>query len=145
MRKCRRVVVSIWYEHPYKVIHGRSALKFSSLLYSSLFVGVAGCLGPTTVKSTGVLGVTVTPSSATIKPGHMLQFTASVSASPGLDTTVTWQSTNTAAVTVDSTGLATAVTVGSAIIVAISKADKTQEGAAQVTVATSITTLRANP
>lgn len=61
--------------------------------------------------------VTVTPSSATIQQGQTLQLTATTKPPGG---TVTWSSSNTAAATVDQSGLVTGVAPGSATITASS-------------------------
>jgi hypothetical protein len=112
--------------------------RYYSLLSAlTLAAGLTACgdkvqvQGPT---SPTVLGVTVTPPSATMQVGDKLQFAASVNAGQGVARTVTWKSSNTAVVTVDNTGLATAVTAGTASIVATSTVDPSQSGAAAVTV-----------
>src|SRR5215467_3508007 len=93
------------------------ALKLSCLLCSSLFVGLAGCRGSDSLvlppPGPGVVhGVTVTPQSVQMSLFGTLRFAASVNADPGVDRTVTWTSSNTAVMTVDSTGLATALAAG---------------------------------
>ena len=69
-----------------------------------------------------------------MKVGDTLRFVALVKAPLAADTTVTWRSSNTAWVTVDNTGLATALAVGTAAVVAMPRGDTTQGGAAEVRV-----------
>ncbi len=87
-----------------------------------------------TVTAPAVRSVTVSPSSAILKPGDTQAFVANVDADPGVARTVTWSSTNTAAATVSTTGVVTAVAPGSTSIVATSTVNTTVTGAAAVTV-----------
>ena len=86
------------------------------------------------VKTGPVASVTVSPASATGNVGQSAQFTATLKDASGNvlpDSGVTWSSTNTAVVTVSTTGYSTAVGPGSAAIVATSQG---KSGQAQVTV-----------
>ena len=93
----------------------------------------------TTPAGTVVHSVTVTPSSANLKVGDKITLAASVDADAGVtNRTVTWTSSNTTVATVDNTGTVTAVTGGTASIVAKSAQDPTVQGAALVTVAATV-------
>ena len=81
-----------------------------------------------------IRAVTVTPTIATINSGNTQQLTASVVAEGSLATTVTWRTNNAAAVTVNATGLATAVAPGSAVITAVSTVDTTKRATATIVV-----------
>ncbi|MEZ4456498.1 MAG: Ig-like domain-containing protein [Gemmatimonadales bacterium] len=61
------------------------------------------------VRAPVVSNVAVTPSAATLFAAETLQLTATVTADPGVSTTVTWSSSNESAATVSPTGLVTAV------------------------------------
>nr|WP_294897557.1 DUF5010 domain-containing protein [uncultured Pedobacter sp.] len=63
-----------------------------------------------------VTGVTVTPSTAALSVGNTKQLIATVAPSNATNSTVTWSSNNTAAVTVNSSGLVTAIASGTATI-----------------------------
>ena len=63
-----------------------------------------------------VTGVSLDQSSANVDLGDTLQLTATVSPSSATDKSVTWSSSNTSVATVNSSGLVTAVSVGSATI-----------------------------
>jgi uncharacterized protein YjdB/glycosidase len=71
-----------------------------------------------------VTGVSVTPTTATVKAGLTTQLTATVAPANATNQTVTWTSGNTAIATVSSTGLVTGVAAGTATITA-----KTADGA----------------
>jgi hypothetical protein len=74
-----------------------------------------------TVTAPVVRSVTVSPPSATIMRGATQPFAANVDADPGVARTVTWTSSNTAIVTINSTsGVATGVAPGSATVIATS-------------------------
>ena len=81
-----------------------------------------------------VLQLTVSPKPVTIDRGSTQQMSAAVVADPGVSTTVSWQSNNTTAVSVSSTGLATAVNPGSAYIIATASAEPGKRDSALVTV-----------
>ena len=90
----------------------------------------------TITENTRVLGVTVTPASATMDAGDRMTFAATVTAQAGVtDRTVTWTSSNPAIASVDANGVVTAgTTAGTATIRATSKADTAISAAAAVTV-----------
>ena len=88
-----------------------------------------------TVVHLPVASVTVTPASATVTTGSTVQLTATPKDANGnslAGRTVTWQSSNTAAATVNGSGLVTGVAAGSATITATSEG---QSGTAAITVA----------
>ena len=87
-----------------------------------------------TVTAPAVRNVTVSPSSAIMKPGDTQGFVANVDADPGVARTVTWASTNTAVATVTAAGVVTAVAPGATTITATSTVNTTVSGAASVTV-----------
>jgi hypothetical protein len=90
-----------------------------------------------TVTAPAVRSVTVSPSAVTMNPGGTQGFVANVDADPGVATTVNWESSNTAVVTVNATtGVASAVAPGAATITAKSTANPSVAGAASVTVRT---------
>jgi Big-like domain-containing protein len=113
---------------------------YRSLLWSGLVAaGVAACgddvtVTPTPPPTPGVHSISVGPT-ATIFVGQTLQMTASVNADPGVATTVTWRSTNTAVATVgQTTGLVTAVAAGTVAIEACSTVNTAVCANATVTV-----------
>lgn len=63
-----------------------------------------------------VTGVSLSPSSATISPAGTQQLTATVAPSNASNKVVTWSSSNTAVATVNTTGLVTGVSAGTAVI-----------------------------
>ena len=94
--------------------------------------------------------VTVAPSTASLQVGGTQQFTATLKDANGnilTGRTITWASDNTAAATVNGTGLATAVAVGTPTITATSEA-KSGSATLTVTAATvsaSLSTVTASP
>ncbi len=81
-----------------------------------------------------VASVTLSPATATVNEGQSLQLTATLKDANGNVLTgrsITWSSSNTAAATVNSTGLVTGVVAGSATITATSEG---QNGTAAITV-----------
>ena len=91
-------------------------------------------VNPVAHESASVATVTVSPSTATGNVGDAAQFTATLKDDHGnvlTGLTVAWSSSNTAVVTVNSTGYATAVGAGSASLVATSNG---KSGTAQITV-----------
>jgi uncharacterized protein YjdB len=81
-----------------------------------------------------VASVTLSPASATVNEGQSLQLTATLKDANGNVLTgrsITWTSSNTAAATVNSTGLVTGVVAGSATITATSEG---QSGTSAITV-----------
>src|SRR5437773_1587118 len=90
-------------------------------------VTVAGCVAP-------VAAVTVSPAAPTVQVGQTAQLTATpqdASGNPLTGRVITWQSSNGAVASVNSSGLVTAVATGSATITATSEG---QSGTAVVTV-----------
>jgi len=81
-----------------------------------------------------VTGVTVSPTSASIKAGLTQQLSAVIAPSNATDQSVTWTSSNTAIALVNSTGLVTGVAAGSATITV-----KTTNGAKTATCAITVT------
>ncbi len=66
--------------------------------------------------TTAVTGVTLTPSSANLTVGETQQLTASVQPSNASNTNVSWSTSNSSIVTVNSSGLITAVSPGTATV-----------------------------
>ncbi len=90
-------------------------------------VTVAGCVAP-------VAAVTVSPAAPTVQVGQTAQLTATpqdASGNPLTGRVITWQSSNGAVASVNSSGLVTAVATGAATITATSEG---QSGTALVTV-----------
>jgi hypothetical protein len=87
-----------------------------------------------TVVHLPVASVTVTPASTSISAGSSVQLTATpkdANGNPLVGRTVTWQSSNTAAATVNGSGLVSGVAAGSATITATSEG---QSGTSAITV-----------
>jgi len=82
----------------------------------------------------GVPVVSVSPSSLTLAPTDVASLSASVQADAGVNTSVTWRTSNSAVATVSGSGQVTAVANGTATITAVSVADTTRRAAATVTV-----------
>lgn len=85
------------------------------------------------VSPTAVTGVTVTPATASIAIAENEQLTAAV-APVGASQAVTWSSATPSVATVNSSGLVTGVSAGSAVITATSVADGTKTDTATITV-----------
>jgi uncharacterized protein YjdB len=81
-----------------------------------------------------VLGVTVTPSSASLAVGGSTTLSATVSAQGGLTTAVTWRSSNPSVASVNFAGAVSAIATGTATITALSQADTTKRASATITV-----------
>ncbi len=79
--------------------------------------------------------VSVAPDSVLLVQGGTRQLTATVTIEPGLNTDVTWSSSDTNVVTVSATGEVTAVASGYATVTATSVTDPMRSGSAFVTVA----------
>ncbi len=99
-------------------------------------------LSPTAVVP--VTGITVSPTTASIKKGETKALTASVLPSNATNKNVTWSSSNTAIATVSSTGTVTAVAVGNATITATSSIS-TIKASCAVTVTNTTTAQQAYP
>lgn len=89
--------------------------------------------------------VSINPSSAALVTGDTLTFTADVFLANGtISHAVTWSSDNPSVLTIDpNSGLATAVGVGNANVIAVSTVDPTLQGSAPVTVTQGIQQVRA--
>ena len=81
-----------------------------------------------------ITAVGVAPGAASMTPGSTQQLSASILGQGAYDAGVAWSSSNPAAVTVSSTGLATAQAAGSATITATSVFDPSKSGTSAVTV-----------
>ncbi len=96
----------------------RCCVTLGSLALTTALISVTGCGSPTPTPT--VTSVSVSPTTASIPSGASQQFTASATYSNGttgpLSSGVNWSSSNTAAATVSSTGLATGVAGGSTTI-----------------------------
>ena len=95
-------------------------------------------LEPTPVVTTSldpvIRSVTVTPTVAVVFVGDSLTFVADVNANPVVqDRSVRWRSTSSS-LTIDSRGVATAVHVGEATVIAAAAVDPDVKGGATVTV-----------
>lgn len=71
----------------------------------------------TVTEPVAVTGVTLSSSSTTIKQGKTATLTATVAPSDAYDKTVTWSSSNSSAVSVDSNGIITGVTANSSAVI----------------------------
>jgi endo-1,4-beta-D-glucanase Y len=80
-----------------------------------------------------VTGVSVSPTSASITAGSTRQLTATVLSSNATNKNVTWSSSNTSVATVNSNGLVTGVSSGTAIIT-VTTVDQGKTATAKVTV-----------
>lgn len=88
---------------------------------------------PATIPA-AVVGVTVSPTSLSLKVGESAALGVSVETTGGAGTGVTWSSSSNAVATVSATGTVTAVAAGNTTIRATSSVDNTKSGAASVTV-----------
>src|SRR5712671_3279734 len=99
----------------------QNRLKLTSALL--LLVFLAGC-GGFFVSSGSVVSIVITPNNSSVQPAKTQQFTATATLGSGGTSDVTsqvaWTSSATSVATINSTGLASAVTVGSATITATS-------------------------
>ena len=107
----------------------------------TLTLALAACGGggdpsgpPVVVNPPTVRGVAVTPTVATIRVGETQSLNAVVDAINGAGTGVTWSSESPAVATVNSTGLVTAIAIGTATIRATSVADTRVSTTASITV-----------
>ncbi len=120
-----------------------SRTRFASRLRRfriAALVALAACGGgdpsspPVVVNPPTVRGVAVTPTVATIRVGETQSLSAVVDAINGAGTGVTWSSESPSTATVNSTGLVTAIGIGSATIRATSAADTRVSATATITV-----------
>ena len=100
---------------------------------STADVGKVGAAA-VTVRSPAVRGVTVTPSALALQIGQSATAVATVDRDAGAIAGVTWTTNAPAVATVDSTGKIVAVSAGTAVITATSRADVTKAAALAVTV-----------
>jgi uncharacterized protein YjdB len=120
----------------------------SLLLVGLAALGMSGCGDKVTVTqpTRKINSVTVTPSSATIRPAQTLQLDASVNADSGLATSVNWVSSTPATATVGPTGVVTGVAAGTTTITATSTVDAGKKGASFITVqAAQVTSVTVQP
>ena len=121
-----------------------SRIRFASPLRRfriATLVALTACGGggdpagpPVVVNPPTVRGVTVTPSVATIRIGETQSLSAVVEVINGAGTGVTWSSETPSVATVNSTGLVTAIGIGSATIRATAAADTRVSATATITV-----------
>ncbi|MES2524126.1 MAG: Ig-like domain-containing protein [Gemmatimonadota bacterium] len=104
---------------------------------SAIITAVA--VADTNVRGTATITVPAQIRSVTVAPTPVVLFTngtqaltATVSADPGLATTVTWRTSNPAVASVSSAGLVTALSVGLSTITAVSTVDTTKRGTAAI-------------
>lgn len=117
----------------FQLVAFRGTLGVSAVFGSLSAVAVATTIA--TVSQSSVASVAVTPGSASGAVGQGAQFSATVKNASGTvmaGQTIAWTSTNTAVVTVNASGYATAVGAGSAAIVA-SAGGKSGQAAITVT------------
>jgi uncharacterized protein YjdB len=87
-----------------------------------------------TAANVAVTGVTVSPTSASIAAGATQQLTATIAPSNATNKNITWSSSNTAVATVNTSGLVSGVSGGSAVITVT-----TQDGAKTATSTITVT------
>ena len=107
----------------------------------SLF-GLAGCGGGSSSAGNAVSSITVTPATGGIDTGTTQQFTATAVDANGMTmtgVTFTWSSSNTAAATISSAGLASAVAAGTTNITASGQGVTSPAMALTVSQATAVT------
>lgn len=88
----------------------------------------------TVTEPVAVTGVTLSSSSTTIKQGKTATLTATVAPSDAYDKTVTWSSSNSSAVSVDSNGIITGVTANSSAVITATTNDGGYTATCNVTV-----------
>ena len=99
-------------------------------------------VGDTTRQSTSLITVrsapvvAVTPESLALEPGEVGYLGVTVQAEPGVNTGVTWSTSDASVATVSSAGQVNAIANGSAIITAVSVADTTRRSSSTITVST---------
>lgn len=91
-------------------------LRSSSSSYPYLYVYGAEIEVTYASETVHVTGVSVNPTTASIEQGSTVQLTETVTPSNASDTSVSWSSSNTSVATVNSSGLVTGVSAGSATI-----------------------------
>ena len=106
----------------------------STIITANAGAGITSTVAITVTAPVGVTSVSVSPSSATMQIGDTRQLSATVVASAGIATTVTWSSSDNSKVTVSAAGLATAVAASGAQVCATSTADASKQACATITV-----------
>ncbi|MCX5766375.1 MAG: Ig-like domain-containing protein [Gemmatimonadetes bacterium] len=106
----------------------------TTTITASAGAGITSTVAITVTAPVGVTSVSVSPSSATVQIGDTRQLSATVVASAGIATTVTWSSSDNSKVTVSAAGLATAVAASGAQVCATSTADASKQACAAITV-----------
>ena len=119
---CRIFVNPRLYSAPFNCFHdvtvGNNGGMFAGVGYDKTtgLGSINGAnLGPH-IMAVAVTGVTLNQTSASLLAGNTLQLTATVAPAGATNDDVTWSSSNTSRATVDSSGLVTAVSAGSATI-----------------------------
>lgn len=92
-----------------------------------------------------VMGLSVTPATATVEVGGTLQLGATLSADPGTPGTLRWVSSDPSRASVESNGRVTGVAAGTATITAIAEADTTRRASVAVTVRPRVLSLSMSP
>ena len=113
--------------------------KYKSASSTATSTGTSsGMTDPSTGGAPGVARVVVSPASLRLDLNGTKSstLTASVAASGGAATTVTWTSSNAAVATVNASGMVTAIAVGNATITATSTVDGTKKGMCSINVIT---------
>ena len=109
-------------------------LRPSSSQYPYVYVYGAEIEVTYTAETVHPTGVSVSPSTASVEAGSTVQLTETVTPSNATDKSVSWSSSNTAVATVDSNGLVTGISAGSATITAT-----TNDGGLTATCAVTVT------
>ena len=91
-----------------------------------------------------ITGITLIPSSATLDPGATTQLSAAIVPSNATNKTLTWSSSNTAIATVNSSGLVSAIAVGTANILATTTDGTNRTGTCTITVFIAATSISLN-
>ena len=92
-----------------------------------------------------VMGLSVTPTTATVDVGGTLQLGATLSADPGTPGTLRWVSSDSSRASVASSGRVTGLAAGTATVTAIAEADTTRRASVVVTVRPRVLSLAVSP
>ena len=113
------------------------------LFWSILFLGFLAVSVITCAGSLALNGIVVSPTNPSIPVGATLQFTASGyyndQTNSDITTQVTWSSSNTSVATINSSGLATAIAVGTTTITASSSMSNSYTGESPTSESTILT------
>ncbi len=119
----------------------RTPATFKRVTIAAVLMGgllLTACGGTTPIVDpvpvTSVSSVTVTPAGTSLAVGATQQLKADVMGQNSPSTAVTWKSSDTAVLTVDTNGLVTAKAAGTATVTATSTADTSKSGSVTVTV-----------